>query len=232
MSAASPKNRRWLRGLLAAAGLLLLTCLGVWLMLYSSVRYEPLPDTLPAEAWPPGFAALTEFPAQGPNQCGAYSLALALHGLTGQEPDRSALVNELVEVVSWSEALTGARPWTLVDAVRTRQLGEQGCSASDVPEARRLDLVRKHLAAGRPVILLLESARGIQHYVLALGYYPGHVALYDPAADRTAAPDGQTLDLNGTLAGNRSLTEGQLLALWARGGALGLFRWWYLPVGF
>ena len=42
---------------------------------------------------------------------------------------------------------------------------------------------------GTPTLVLIESERGSQHYVLALGYGPGGLDLYDPNAEATRLVD-------------------------------------------
>lgn len=62
----------------------------------------------------------------------------------------------------------------LVRAVRERGFRAWGFDGDP-------DLVRHHLEAGRPVIVLLEVAPGRRHYVVLLAWRGGRVLLHDPA---------------------------------------------------
>lgn len=222
-----PRRRRGARlaFLLVSPPALLVAAL--YAVLYLQPRHEPLPQGLPAAA--SVTSGTLAWPKQGKNQCGAYSLALALR-LHGHAAEGADLVGVVSHRVSWSEALSGTLPWKIQGELSRLRLTREAYTASGHPAERRLAPVRAHLAAGAPVLLLVESERGSQHYVLALGYSAEGVDLYDPNfAPDPARPD-QTLDDNGARPGNRTLSEAALLALWSRGGGAGLYRWWYLPV--
>jgi len=175
-------------------------------------------------------AATSPFPKQGPNECGAYSLALGIRLASGQAVEPQSLVRKLSNKLAWSEGLSGTLPWSLVGEARRRGLANRAYSALNVEPARRLDSLRLHLAKGRPVVLLIESERGFQHYVLALGFGPDRIDLYDPNFGADPKASATTLDSNGLRPGNRSLSASELTDLWSRGGLLGLFGWWYLPL--
>ena len=199
--------------------------------LYAVLYLQPQREALPAEL--PAGAGVTSgalsWPKQGKNECGAYSLALALR-LSGREAEGADLVEVVSHRLSWSEALSGTLPWKIQSELARQGLTRQTFSAAGHPRERRLDLLRRHLAAGAPVLFLVESERGSQHYVLAVGYSPEGIDLYDPNFTRDPARSERTLDDNGARPGNRTLSEEALLGLWSGGGGGGLYRWWYLPV--
>ncbi|HBP17591.1 MAG TPA: hypothetical protein DEA08_07350 [Planctomycetes bacterium] len=221
---------RWRRGariafLLLSAPTLLVAAL--YAVLYLQPGHEPTPGALPAAA--SVTSAALAWPKQGKNQCGAYSLALALR-VYGHEAEGADLVDVVSHRLSWSEALSGTLPWKIQGELSRRRLTRETFTAAGHPAQDRLGPVRAHLAAGAPVLLLIESERGSQHYVLALGYSSAGLDLYDPNFTPDPARPEVTLDDNGERPGNRTLSEARVLELWSRGGGGGLYRWWYLPV--
>lgn len=219
--------RRWATRvyLVLSAPLLLLGA--IYGVLYLQPGREPLPADLPAAASVASGAR--SWPKQGRNECGAYSLAQALR-VHGRAAEGADLVGVVSHRLSWSEALSGTLPWRIQAELARQGLTRQAFSAGAHPRERRLDCLRRHLAAGAPVLFLVESERGSQHYVLALGYSAAGVDLYDPNFAPDPAQPERTLDDNGARPGNRTLSEEDLLDLWSRGGGAGLYRWWYLPV--
>ena len=220
--------RRLLQLLLGLLLLALLVVAGLWLFLRLSLGQEPGPVRMPL-----GSAAIPcpgPFPRQGANECGAYSLAFGIASVTGREIDPEAVVARVTNKVFWSEAASDTLPRDIVAEARREGLsGEDWSAASGTPELRRLRLAG-HLRAGRPCMVLIESDRGIQHYVLVVGIDGREVHLYDPNADPSQS-DELTPDLNEERPGNRSLSHARFEEVWSAGGVLGLYRYWYFPLG-
>jgi hypothetical protein len=223
------RRRRRRLGLAAAAALGALAAAWVALFVSPEAEAAPAPASLPAAAVVPGAAALP-LPKQTPSRCGVYALAVALAARTGDRAAPEALGAALSHDVPLFDGLSGTFPWRIVEEARRRGLDARGCTARGAPPAERIACLRRHIAAGRPVIVLIESERRSQHYVLALGYGPGAVDIYDPAAPADPADPARTLDLNGPRPGNRTLSDAVLADDWSRGGVVGLFTWWYLPL--
>jgi hypothetical protein len=209
------------------AGLAMLALAGAWLALFLQPGTEPAPSSLPVAS---AVELPGELPKQGPNECGAYSLALGLRA-HGVEADPVALVERVSQQFAWSDGLSGTLPWRILEVLAEQGLGGTEFTARGVDPALRLDLVRAHLAQGRPVIVLIESERGSQHYVLAVGFREGELDLYDPNAEAVEERPNLTQDQNGARPGNRSVPTGDFLEYWGEGGLLGLYGWWYVPVG-
>ncbi len=224
------RSRRRRRVATLAAATVGISLGGAWAALWSAARPEHLP--LPGQL-PPAAAVRCQgpFPKQGPDECGAYSLAVGLRAIGAASPSPREMVARVSHTVPGCSSLSGTLPWRLGDELERRGLGGAQRTAFDHPPERRLDALRQHLAVGRPVLVLIESERGTQHYVLVVGYGPHGFDLYDPNA--AAAPDQarRTVDANGRRPGNRTLSAAELTERWSRGGSLGLFGWWYLPIG-
>jgi len=100
--------------------------------------------------------------------CGGAALAMVMrhHGIRGVEAEDFAHL-----VVDTGE---GIRTTDLTAAAR-----ERGLEAT--PFTGRRDVVRALLAAGDPVIALIEDRPGIYHYVVLLAWGAGRVLFHDPA---------------------------------------------------
>jgi hypothetical protein len=107
---------------------------------------------------------------QEKDTCGAAALAMVM-GYWGREVPHGEIAAALVE-----EELQGIRGSRLADFARAR-----GMSA--IAFAGEWDVVREHLAKGRPVVLAIDAGRGRLHDVVALGIDDGRaeVIVHDPA---------------------------------------------------
>lgn len=121
----------------------------------------------------PGAAAATPllgmpFVPQSEVLCGGAALAMVLrhHGVRGvQAEDFAHLV---------VDSMSGIRTTDLTAAAR-----ERGVDAT--PFSGMNEIVRALLAAGDPVIALIEDRPGVYHYVVLLAWGDGRVVLHDPA---------------------------------------------------
>jgi hypothetical protein len=199
-----------------------------WSWLYFSPALEiPSERKLPAQAqvqWadPPMFK-------QGEDECGPYSLDLAIR-VCGQRARAQDLVDELKLTVPGIRALTGTPPWRLRDALCQRGLSAGACSARAHPKGQELRALEEHLSLGSPVLVLIQSPRGFQHWVVALGYGPDSIDFYDPGHDAEPENPDQTKDENGPRPGNLSWSKELFREHWSRGGAIGLYHWYYIPL--
>lgn len=118
----------------------------------------------------PAATSLLDMPfvPQSEALCGGAALAMVMrhHGIRGVEAEDFAHL-----VVETGE---GIRTTDLTDAAR-----ERGLEAT--PFTGQRDVVRALLAAGDPVIALIEDRPGIYHYVVLLAWGDGRVLFHDPA---------------------------------------------------
>jgi hypothetical protein len=108
--------------------------------------------------------------AQEKDTCGAAALAMVMD-YWGREVPHGEISTALVE-----EELQGIRGSRLAEFARAR-----GMTA--IAFAGEWDVVREHLAKGRPVVLAIDAGRGRLHDVVALGIDDGRaeVIVHDPA---------------------------------------------------
>jgi len=215
-------------------GVLALVTGAAWTWFFLGVPAEAVAAStapLPPAAAVPG-ASAERYPKQGESQCGAYSLAEGLRVLTGATVTGAELVPVVMQQFSWSDTLTGTMPWKIAEEARRRGIPAVEHTARAADPGARLDVLRRHLAAGRPVVLLYESERGSQHFVLAVGYTSEGFQLYDPNFRVPISDMSKTVDENGPeVVGNRTMPSDELLTRWSKGGIAGLYTWWYVPLG-
>jgi hypothetical protein len=107
------------------------------------------------------------FLPQTPALCGGAAVAMVFryHG------DRHADVQQFESLVD--RRAGGIADQVLVEAVRQRQWRA-------VPLSGSIELLRDHLSAGAPLVLLLEDRPGRYHYVVAVGAEEAAVFVHDP----------------------------------------------------
>jgi predicted double-glycine peptidase len=216
--------------ILSALLILVLPPAVLWFSFYTVPAVEGLPGLLAKQAQIKELSKLKLFPKQGKNECGAYSVSLGFQLKTGVAVDPKAMVGKVSQQLSWSEALSGTLPWKLQEEAKKRGLSDKCYTASKWTAEQRVELLKSHVVNNNPVVVLIESERGHQHYVLLVGFSEKTLYFYDPNIAATAATPDRTKDLNGPLPGNHSLSEAQFLTLWGQGGLIGLYKWWYLPI--
>lgn len=227
-----PAVRRLLRALGVLLAVLALLVGAAWVVAFRALAHEERPAggaPLPPAAEARG-ARLPRCAKQTENHCGAYSLAFAL-GAAGVTATGAELVPRVSHEVSWSETLTGTMPWKIREEALRRGVPAREWTARALAPEERLVAVKRHISRNRAVVLLIESERRSQHFVLAVGYAADGVRLYDPNFEVAKGDPSLTRDANGEEPGNRTLPDETLLAMWAKGGIAGLYTWWYLPIG-
>lgn len=223
--------QRCLQGFVAVLSLLL----ACYAFLYFSVSTEALSATQRQRLGPSATVSYPRehhdgFAKQGPDQSGALSLSLGLLICTEALIAAPQIASEITTEAP-IQRLSGSLPWRMVSFARKHKLATTAYSGRSMSnDKKRLELLKFHLTEDRPVIVLIESPRGIQHYVLVLGYHAGSIDLYDPNCQSSVKQSAKTIDDNGEFPGNTSYSETEFLQFWRRGGSAGLFTWWYLPL--
>lgn len=184
-----------------------------------AVRDEPMPEAAQAV-----FPEARNF-RQGRNQCGPYAAAAFAYavGKTDARPEN------YVARLPWKLPRGYTHPHALEALLRSEGVPVRAYALSGLTEDGRVRFLRREIADGKPVILLVHLY-GYQHYVTVLGYdaAAGTFAIYDPLHERGSG--ALTADANGELPGNRTFTERALLDAWAGGGIAGFYRGYALSV--
>ena len=137
----------------------------------SAVLAQNPPEVAAAEAARPPGGRLLEVPyvAQSADLCGGAALAMVLR----YWGDERALAEDFAGLVDPEQG--GIRTGRLVEAARARGWNSRPLiGATD-------ELVRSHVARGRPTIALIEERRGVLHYVVIVAWTATHIVAHDPA---------------------------------------------------
>ncbi|MDF1667017.1 MAG: papain-like cysteine protease family protein [Planctomycetota bacterium] len=229
MSESSPKSR--LLKKIALLPIIVITGLaGIWLALSLAPNSEAIQEVKSKQSQIKALHSWRQFPKQGPNECGAFSLSYGLKLVLNQENNPKDMVGKVSHSVAWSEGLSGTVPWKITAEAAAQGLQAQQYSALSHPPDQRLGLLCHHVSEQSPVIVLINSDRGVQHYILVVGFDEESIHIYDPAIDAEKGIGDKTADQNGSKAGNRSYTRARFQEVWGQGGMVGLYRWWYLPL--
>lgn len=226
----SPPKRSLLKKLLFLLIVLSLGLVAVWFSLWAAPDHELSRPIKKKEGKIEALQAWPHFPKQGPNECGAFSLSYGLKLVLNQPNAPKEMVSKVSHSFSWSEGLSGTVPWKITKEAGANGLQSRHYSAlSELPE-QRLALLCQHIDEQSPVLVLINSDRGIQHYILVVGFDEDAIHIYDPNLEADKDDPERTIDQNGAKAGNRSYSWGRFQEVWGQGGMIGLYRWWYLPL--
>lgn len=158
---------------------------------------------------------------QGYNECGPFNIALAIQALT----DSTEGTQDIVTRVPLRFYRGYTPPQGLTATLSSLDIKTREYALSGSTDQERLTFLANTIANGSPVVLLGVD-HGVQHYITVYGYTEKAFHVYDPAYE--PAGDRSTLDDNGSLPGNRILTDDELLSFWSQGGVLGLYEWYAL----
>lgn len=118
---------------------------------------------------------------QSEELCGGAALAMVLR----YWGETAVLAEDFSRLLAPGGA--GIRTDVLVEAVRAR-----GWTA--LPVIGNPDLIRSHLAGGRPVMALIQSGPGLHHYVVVVAWANGGVILHDPSVGPYRVRDERSFD--------------------------------------
>lgn len=152
---------------------------------------------------------------QSVNACGPYSVAAVMRALGD-----SAVTSEELATTLWRPYRGYTLPITMVSALQERGFTVDQRLVS-MPDAEKTRWLRRKLAQGSPVIVLIRQG-GALHYVTLLGYTEQAFYVYDSLQPR--GEGDLTVDANGDLSGNVTWTDEELLTQWNAGGLFGFYR--------
>lgn len=160
---------------------------------------------------------------QGLNQCGPYSVMAVINALK-QESMSPDLIDSSMK---WRLQNRMTLPIGLTGFLKENNIKTKHKLLLFQSDSKRLDYLRWKLSKGRPLILLNQTPQGIQHYYTLLGYGGGDFYIYDSLLELVDNSVSRvTVDKNGDLPGNRTLTSMELLEEWGGGGKY--FFGWFL----
>lgn len=158
-------------------------------------------------------------------ECAAFTVSAVVRALTSQELDPF----ELFEDMSWKIPNYGIHPWGLEKELKKHNLEIQIPNLTSLNKTQKLNFLKQELSQKHPIILLGEKD-GFQHYFTIFGFDSNQdqFYIYDSLHDRQDKK--LTIDDNGSLPGNRTLSSEELIEFWSKGGLFGFYTWYLVSV--
>jgi len=159
--------------------------------------------------------------------CGPYSVA-AVARVLGKNDISS---EKVAATISYQIPRYGTHPLGIEQALREMDFIPESFRLHDasITDSERIAFLRSNLSAGQPIILLGEK-KGVQHYLTLVGFHFEDKEFYVYDSWHDAGESGLTVDDNGVLPGNRTLSEEELLDFWSGGGVYGFYTWYAVVV--
>lgn len=158
------------------------------------------------------------------NDCGPYSIKAVLTIIKEKEPS----ITEIKKNLKWRMKNNYSIPWGIEGLIKKHGITIKTPNAKKFTDKKKIILLKQHLAAQSPIIILIGTEKGYQHYITILGYDKTHFYIYDSALGKSKTNGMFTTDLNGKTTGNNSLTYEKLLRLWKAGGMYGFYQYYLL----
>lgn len=103
-----------------------------------------------------------------------------------------------------------------------------GYDAESLSDEDKIIFLKEELSKGNTLVLL-GGRDDYQHYITILGYEGVDFHVYDSLHTR-GSEAGQTIDSNGSDAGNVNFSSEELLEFWSNGGMYGFYEWYVVSV--
>ena len=158
---------------------------------------------------------------QSINGCGPYSVAAVARILTNREVDIYTIEKEMPLRIKSGYS----HPWGMKRQLERLGLKAKTYQLGNKSWGEKLNFLMAKLSQNEPVILM-GNKNGYQHYITLLGYdaKQKEVYVYDSWHDKEV--EGLTIDSNGELAGNMTMSFNDLEKFWKGGGVMGFYRWY------
>lgn len=173
-------------------------------------------------------SSLIQYPShynyrQTKNDCGPFNVAAVIRALTGQDADSSLFAVE----VGWRLPNDYTLPWGLENQLESKGIIIETPSFNLLSDDEKLLLIQEYLSASKPVVILGEWD-GYEHYLSIFGFNADEYYIYDSLQPSLKDEPDMTIDENGSMPGNMTLSSKKLLDFWAGGGIYGFWEWYGL----
>lgn len=158
---------------------------------------------------------------QGYNDCGPFSVKAMINAVRGQ----NIPVKELKSKMKWRLKNNYSLPPGMEGLLKKYKIKVKTINLGKLSDEKKIVELKKHLSAGKPIILLIGVGK-YQHYITLLGYDRNGFIIYDSLLKASPQNKIYTVDLNGSLPGNNRLGYKELLAGWSMGGMYGFYEYY------
>jgi len=176
-------------------------------------------------------SSITDYPSefhflQTGNDCGPFNVA----AITRTFGDKEVSSAEFAETIGWRMPNGYTMPWGLEEQLKDHGIPVELPNLPVFTDEERINFIHERMSQGKLVIIL--GVKGdIQHYLSIFGFNREYDEFYVYDSLIEERSPGFTIDENGSLPGNRTLSSEKLLEFWRRGGMYGKFMWYAIIAG-
>jgi len=163
---------------------------------------------------------------QTDNDCGPYNVAAIVRVLSKKQVSSAAFA----ETIGWRMPNDYTMPWGLEEQLKDHNIPVEIPNLTVITDEERINFLHERMSQGKLVIILGEKD-DIQHYLSIFGFNRNKDEFYVYDSLTEEGDPGFTIDENGSLSGNRTLSAEELLEFWRRGGMYGKFIWYAIVAG-
>lgn len=159
------------------------------------------------------------------NDCGPYNTAAVVRALKDKEIDSGEFARE----IGWRLPNKYTLPWGLEGQLKAQDIVVEKSHLWLLSNEAKILFLRQQLSQEKPVIILGQK-NDSQHYITIFGFdaLKDEFYIYDSLHDKNPRYAQLTVDDNGHLPGNKTISSKFLLDFWRGGGMYGVFKWYAL----
>ena len=160
------------------------------------------------------------------NDCGPYNVAAIVRVLNKKQVSSA----DFAESIGWRMSNGYTMPWGLEKQLKDHSIPVEIPNLPVITDEERINFLHERMSQGKLVIILGEKSE-TQHYLSIFGFNRNKNEFYVYDSLIEEGDPGLTIDENGSLSGNRTLSSEELLEFWRRGGMYGKFIWYAIVAG-
>jgi hypothetical protein len=156
--------------------------------------------------------------------CGPYSVAAVVRTLTGKEVNSAKLAESIGFRLPKNKFVL---PMGLEKQLKDNGLEIEVPNIRPMSDNDKLLFLQERISTGQPVIILVKKD-GYRNYLTVFGFngIKDEFYVYDSTVTVKKSDPNLTVDKNGPLPGNLTMTNNELLASWEGGGMYGIYKWY------
>lgn len=157
------------------------------------------------------------------NDCGPFNVAAVVRALKEEDVDSTSFAKE----IEWRLPNKYTLPWGLEKQLKENGINIEKPHFNLLTDDEKIKLIQQYLSLDKPIIILGERDN-YEHYLTLLGFnaVTDEYYIYDSLQTASTDQQGMTTDKNGSLPGNATLNESELLNFWRGSGMYGLWKWY------
>lgn len=157
------------------------------------------------------------------NDCGPFNTAAVVRTLKDKEIDSSKFAEE----IGWRLPNDYTLPWGLEKQLEENDIVIEAPDLEKLSNEDKILFLQEQISSNKPIIIL-GGRDNYQHYISIFGFdsSKNEFYIYDSLLDENPDAEGLTIDKNGNLPGNKTITSIELLDFWKNGGMYWMYEWY------